>query len=118
MLKPDDKILSLIGEPLSGVAFVQDYVEFHFDGKILRSLTAPWVDFAGVAHPFPEAGSRDALCSLIGSVAEGLREEDNVEIEVQFSGGAKLHIPLAERHRVGPEAAHFVPGLNQPMDVW
>ena len=31
----------LIGEQLSAVSFVQDYVEFHFDGPVLRALTNP-----------------------------------------------------------------------------
>ena len=105
-------------EPLSGVAFVHDYVEFHFDGKIVRSLTKPMVTLASAPHTFPDAGSRDALCSLIGCTVEDVKVQDGVAIGITFAGGARVRIPLADEERHGPEAAHYVPGLNQPIVVW
>jgi len=48
----------IIGQPLSGVAFVQDYVELHFDGKILRTLANPSIAGDRGRFAFPEAGSR------------------------------------------------------------
>jgi hypothetical protein len=40
------------------------------------------------------------------------------DIELRFDGDASVQIPLAEEFRIGPEAAHFVPGENQPIEVW
>jgi hypothetical protein len=108
----------LIGEQLSGVAFVQDYVEFHYDGKILRSLAAPSVTIAGDSSTFPQRGSRDAFCSLIGHIVEGIRVEEGDRIEVKFAENAVITVPLGPSARTGPEAAHFVPGENQPIEVW
>ena len=108
----------LVGEPISGVAFVQDYVEFHFDEKILRAFTPPVVTIDGMQHTFPNPGSRDALCSLIQRTVERLSVIDNERIELGFSGGAVLEIPLAVSESIGPEAAHFVPGFNEPIEVW
>ncbi len=33
----------IVGEQLCAVSFVQDYVEFHFDGPVIRALAAPIV---------------------------------------------------------------------------
>jgi hypothetical protein len=109
---------SLAGEQLSGVAFVQDYVEFHYDGKILRSLTPPCVTLAGSKVTFPQRGSRDAFCSLIGRAVQEVRLKENDSIEIVFGESAAITIPLNPGARTGPEAAHFVPGENQPMEVW
>jgi len=111
-------IEAITGEPLSGVAFVQDYVEFHFDGKVVRALTMPRVVLRCERHTFPETGSRDALCSLIGRVVERVSVRDDDAIDITFSGEALVHIPLKVDERSGPEAAHYVPGPNQPIVVW
>jgi len=112
------RIEAVTGEPLSGVSFVHDYVELHFDGKIVRSLTMPTVNLASAQHKFPETGSRDALCSLIGLTVERVTVKEDVYIEIAFSGEARVRIPLAPEERSGPEAAHYVPGLDQPIAVW
>jgi len=112
------RINSIISEPLSAVSFVQDYVEFHFDGKIVRSLTNPLVRVLDKTCKFPEVGSRDCFCSLIGQTVESVIVEDEDRIELIFTLGARLIISLAESERIGPEAAHFVPGDNQPIEVW
>ena len=63
-LTPD--LQFLLGEPLSAVSFVMDYVELHFNGSYLRCLVPPVVEQGGRVARFPEPGSRDALCALIG----------------------------------------------------
>ena len=117
--KPSEaSIEAVIGEPLSGISFVQDYVEFHFDGKIVRSLTMPTVHLSNVRHTFPGAGSRDALCSMIGLMVDNVIVREGNEIEIAFSDRAYISIPLGSAARSGPEAAHYVPGPNQPIIVW
>ena len=61
-----DSAESLVGEEFNAVAFVMDYVEFDFNGPILRALSPPRLEHEGGIFTFPEPGSRDALCSLIG----------------------------------------------------
>lgn len=109
---------ALRGEPLSGVAFVQDYVEFHFDGKILRALTHASISLKSHTFTFPDEGSRDALCSLIGRGVERVDVHEEDRIEVAFDDGSVLRVPLGSADRSGPEAAHFVPGENLPIEVW
>jgi len=107
--------LNLKGLELSGVCFVRDYVELHFDGPILRSLAMPVVLVAGARYSFPEAGSRDALCALIGRVVE-LAEDRPDRLKLRLTGDAVVEIPKASPD-AGPEVAHFVPTREGNLDV-
>jgi len=112
--KPSD----LIGEPLNGICFVMDYVELSFNGPILRALTPVELIDGGRRTVFPEPGSRDALCGLIEAVLVDLQIEDEKAMTLRFDSGTIVRIPLAYEERAGPEAAHFVPGKGQPIQVW
>ena len=105
----------LTGWELSGIAFVRDYVELQFDGPILRSLARPVVVLDGVRHEFPRAGSRDALCALIGRSVESA-EERRDRLVVVFSGGAAVEIPR-QSDDSGPEIAHLVPTVDGKRHV-
>ena len=118
----------LVGGDLDTVSFVRDYVEFRVDYNVLRALTAPQILLPnGQSHRFPNAGSRDALCTLIdASVVEaserGSEDADDQRIEVRTDAGHLLTIPLNASSRVGPEAAHLVPadesGRLETADMW
>lgn len=117
-MSPPSRISEIIGQPMSAIAFVHDYVEMHFDGKILRALSNPSVRIGQAVFVVPGPGSRDALCDLIGrSVVNVVVRELNC-IEVRFEGNASIRVPLSDAERTGPETAHFVPGDNQPIEVW
>ncbi len=116
--KIESAIEEIVGESVSGVAFVHDYFELHFDGKIVRALTMPTVTLDNVRHTFPEPGSRDALCSLIGKTVEKIAVRDKESINIVFAGGGSIRIPLTIEGRIGPEAAHYVPGSDRPISVW
>ena len=108
---------SLRGEELNAVCFVMDYVEFHFNGPILRALSDPKVKLSDASWRFPEAGSREALCGLIGLTVEEVFVIAGREMELRFAADKSLFIPL--QPKVGsPEAAHFVPNLSGPIQVW
>lgn len=99
----------LVGAELNTVAFVMDYVEFKFNGPTLRALTNPIIEKGELRLQFPEPGSRDALCALIGSevVAVTIRDEDRIELV--FGDERRLRVPLDRESRAGVEAAHYVP---------
>jgi hypothetical protein len=113
----------LVGEELNAVSFVMDYVEFHFNGPVLRALTNPVIVVRGKRFRFPEPGSRDALCSLIGEEMQSAQvvEDERVELNAR---DAVLLIPLDLESRIGPEAAHFVPARKdgtlrvEDMLIW
>lgn len=114
----ETRMRELIGQPLSAVAFVHDYVELHFDDKIVRAFTPPRLCIDVVVVTFPQDGSRDALCQLIGRNVVNVLVREGEEIELRFDGTSSVQIPLGEKFKSGPEAAHFVPGENQPIEVW
>lgn len=123
-MRSGDDVASLVGAEMSAVSFVRDYVEFHFDGPILRSLTDPLVRLEGVELCFADAGWRDALCSVIGSTIQRAEVLSGDRIELVTTDGKQLSIPLDDRSRVGPEAAHFVPAEDngrlrlEDMRIW
>lgn len=112
------RIHSIVGEEISGVCFVRDYVEFHFDGPILRALNNPILDSGELHITFGDPGSRDALCSLIGSEVKSVVARDGDLIQLTMTSGQILIIPLDEASRVGPEGAHFVPDLEGGFEDW
>lgn len=117
MKSEDPAVLVLKNEELSAVAFVRDYVEFHFDGMILRALAHPSLIVEGQRFDFPASGSRDALCGLIGQVVETV-SIDALQARFEFSNRAELYIPFGEQARVGPEAMHFLREVGGPLEVW
>jgi hypothetical protein len=117
-MKTIKKIEDLIGEEISAVSFVRDYVEFHFDGPVLRSISNPFVKSRATERRFPESGSRDALCCLIGSVVLSVKLEKHRALELATNNDCRITIPLDPESSRGHEAMHFVPGSNQPVQVW
>src|SRR4029077_15383684 len=67
----------LVGEQLKTVAFVMNLVGVKFNGPVVRALTNPIVESDGLRLRYPESGSRDALCSLIGSEVEAVTVNDD-----------------------------------------
>jgi hypothetical protein len=116
-LSKDDlpQLSSLIGEQLSAVIFVVDYLQFDFNGSRLTVFSRPVVEIRGHRERFPEHGSRDALCSLIQQEVTGASTRDGDSIEIIFRSGAHLLISVKPGTYDGPEAATFshpnAPGL-------
>jgi len=129
-MEADDALRRLVGGELDTVSFVRDYVEFRVDYNVLRALTPPQLRLPdGRSHRFPDAGSRDALCTLIDSSVvdaceRGSEDADDLRIEVRTDAGHLLTIPLDSTSRAGVEAAHLVPAdergrLDVPgMWIW
>jgi hypothetical protein len=84
----------LIGREISAVAFVRDYVEFHFDGPILRSRADPQVAVGEAVYCFPKLGSRDALCLVIGATVQSLDLDEARHLEFTTSNGCRVRLPL------------------------
>jgi hypothetical protein len=99
----------LAGEEVGSVCFVRNYVEFHFDGPILRSLANPVIEISGRRFEHPQAGSRDALCQLIGHSVQSARDETG-RLFLVFDGDMTIIIPKAAEGK-GPEVAHLIPAF-------
>lgn len=108
MSRPIPSVEALVGEELSTVAFVRDYVEFGFDGPVLRALAEPVLHVATARIVFPGPGSRDSLCALIGHAVRAATVQEDVAITLSFEDGSTLEIPLSGPVP-GGEYAHFIP---------
>ena len=109
---------SLVGEQLSSVAFVQDYVELHFDGPVIRALTNPIVISNDARICFPAPGSRDALCQFIGREVVKVELQEQVSLTCHFQGGGSIIVPLDHNSYRSPEAMHFQASPTGPVQVW
>lgn len=114
----DTKLLEVINEQLSAVSFIHDYIELVFYEKIIRVFTASFLKNTEGEYKYPQAGSRDALCSLIGKTVVSINILGGERVELYFSGGEALAIPLSSENQEIIEAMHYVSGQNQPIEVW
>ncbi len=105
----------LTGCELSAVCFVRNYVELHFDGPVLRCLAPPAVARGERVLQFPESGSRDGLCELIGLTVSEVQDVPD-SLLVHFADDTKLEM-LKASPGTGPEVAHFVPLVDGRRDV-
>jgi hypothetical protein len=105
----------LAGSELSAICFVRDYVELHFDGPVLRIFSSPIVVEGDTRYEFPQDGSRDALCRLIGRVVESAVDQPD-QLVIRCAADSVIEVPKASRD-AGPEIAHFVPTREGRRDV-
>jgi hypothetical protein len=111
-------ILDLVGKQVSAICFVRDYVDVQFDGPILRCFSGPIIRLEEREWVFPQTGSRDALCTLIGQDVESMELDDDVRLSLRFSTNRELIVPLDQASRTGPEAMQFVPIIGGPSQIW
>jgi hypothetical protein len=108
----------LVGETVDGVCFFWEYLELRFNGPILRAMVTADLDTTAEHWTFPDKGSRDAICGLIGASVRDVEVERDRSIQLRFDDGKVFTISFAAAHQAGEEAAHFVPGDNRPIAVW
>jgi hypothetical protein len=83
------KITEITGRSLSAVVFVQDYVQFQFDGPCLTARNPPvFRADAGVLLP-GNAGYRDGLCSTIGFEVASVRVTHE-ELHIEFANSSSI----------------------------
>jgi hypothetical protein len=106
----------IIGEQLSSVEFVQDYIQLHFDGPTLTAFVWPVVSTNGKTTRAGEHGYKDALCASIGRKVQSAQVVEGVEVLVEFEGGARISISLRPEDSAGPEAGYFsAGGVGDPL---
>ena len=115
--KGENPIRSLAEQELSGVVFVQDYVQLQFDDSGLTAVTLPTVMANEHTYLPGMQGYRDALCERIGHTVVDARIHEGEGIELEFDDGSVISISLRSEDYVGPEAAIFHGGPNQTW-VW
>ncbi len=83
----------LTGRRVASVRFLAGIVEMDFGGVIVGIAGSPIVTAGPRRFRYPETGSRDALCALIGARVERMRTTVGDRTEVRFDTGWELVIP-------------------------
>lgn len=112
MPKADNPLDSIVGEQLSAVTFVMDYVQLSFDGNLLTAITRPVVVADGVSVGWGQSGYRDALCERITRIVRATMIIENEELCVEFDDNSIVMVSLRRKdlRGVSAEAATFQHG--------
>jgi hypothetical protein len=99
----------ILGEQLSSVEFVQDYIQLHFDGPTLTLFAWPVVITNEKEHRFGTATDyRDELCRRIGHKVLDVVTNNNLDsFRIRFDDGTDFAVSLRPEDRSGPEAGYF-----------
>ena len=100
----------IIGEQLSAVTFVQDYVQLHFDGPRLTIFSHAVVRLGDRTFPGGKPGFRDALCNNIAKKVTDARVAYGYNISIRFADGSTIKISLKDEDYSGGEAVNFDTG--------
>jgi len=99
---------AVVGEYLSAVNFVMDYLQLDFSGHgfTMNSWPTITIDNRTLAHA--DRGYKDALCSLIGETAMDVDEYWDTGLRLEFKNGSYITLSLrVERDFPNPEIATF-----------
>lgn len=92
---------TLVGQFLTGVVFVMDYVQLQLDGSIITFSTNPSVISDDARLEFGDRDYRNALCELIGSQVSAISADPSGKIAIEF-GDSRVE---ARREDESPETA-------------
>jgi hypothetical protein len=108
-----DEVLSdrglemIVGESLSSVEFVMDYVRLGFNESSLTTFVGPQVQNLDRILSETDPGYRDALCALIGVVVSSTEVREEEVLRITFTDGRAITVSLRAEEAVGPEYAYF-----------
>jgi len=111
-------LTAIIGEYLSSVTFVMDYVQLDFNGHGLNLYVWPVVVIGDRASRQQEIGYRDALCALIGKNVERVDEYFDVGLVVGFQGNSLLKVPLRVEEESALDELVEYRGLEGAWVIW
>jgi hypothetical protein len=98
----------LVGEDLSAVVFVRDYLQLQFDGPGLSAFSARVTVFVdGTTAAFGEPPFANVILSLIGQTVQDVQCEHEQEFRIIFTSGSRIVVSLRPEHYVGPEVLEF-----------
>jgi hypothetical protein len=99
----------LIGEDLSGVVFVRDYLQLQFNPPPQVNVYSACVVVLanGATAKFGEEPFANLILSLIGRVVSAVHVVDDQFFRIGFADGSAVEISLRPGDYHGPEAVGF-----------
>jgi len=113
----DNEFLNqIVGEKLSAVVFVMDYIQLQFDGFVLTILNPITVFDKGISVVSGNTQFRNLLCDQITKVVKTIECRENEGLIVEFEDSAKISVSLKPEQYSGSEAVIFQ-SLGNVWDV-
>lgn len=98
----------VVGEQLSGVTFVMDYLQLQFNPPpIINAYTPVTVTTYGKSFVSGEDQFRNKLCEQIMKIVKSVVIKDEEAFIIVFEDGSTISISLKPLDYVGAEAVNF-----------
>jgi len=112
----NEALKQLIGEQLSSVEFVQDYMQLRFDGPCLTVYgEVHQIISSQSSVSWGQPGYRDTLCSLVAHQIRKAELLSDEKISLTFDNEFVWSMSLREEDRRGPEGLMYVDASNK---IW
>ena len=83
---------NLAGRRLRSVTFRDDTIELDFGALQVQIGTAATVTRGTETSRYPDAGSRDAICALIGARVDRIRSITGDRVEISYDNGCDITV--------------------------
>jgi len=100
----------IVGEQLSAVIFVQDYLQLQFDGPTLTLLNWPIIEIGGNQIHYRTEEYRNKLCELIGRLVTDVSSKEEKNMRIDFEYQATLFVSLELENSAVTEVVTFDDG--------
>lgn len=108
MIQREDFVNELVGEDLSGVTFVRDYLQLQFNPLPMLNVYTPLTVRSGKeAATFGERGFPNLLLAQIGRFVKSVEFVPDEAPNILFEDGSTISISIRSIDYVGPEAINF-----------
>jgi len=98
----------IVGEQLSGVTFVMDYLQLQFNPPPTMNVYTPLtVRCNGMNFVWDDDQFRNKLCEQITKLVKSVEVIDEEVFLILFEDGSEISISLKSEDYVGPEAINF-----------
>ena len=94
---------AIVGQELSAVEFVSDFLQLRFEGPVVSFLEWPDVFREEGSYAFGEPEYRNVLCAVIGEAVSAASVEEGEAIEIVFENGVTVRASLRVEDLSGPE---------------
>jgi hypothetical protein len=108
MRRPPPDFQELVGEELSGVTFVRDYLQLQFNlAVMLNAFTPVTVRRGDKGATLGEDAFANLLVGQIDRLVRGVELRPEEALDITFDDGSLISVSLRPEHYVGPEAINL-----------
>ena len=109
------RLLRLLGEELSAITLVRDYVQFDFGGPTFNFYVWPELTVDGQKYVHGAEGYLDAAASFINHQVTTADVIEGKSLEITFDDGRALFVGLDDNARMTEESVNYFDMIRK---VW